>query len=1059
MKNDEIVTRNNHMLENLDNDIETINYFVNKTYLNQLTGHKVIDLPKYIEDEKINTAIRLFKLEKIIYDKNEDFLDKLSNIYSAISNVGASVILIIQSKGVENEIYLGVRNNNINSDVNLAKEVMEKSFQGNFPGSELKILRNKRSENLISEILGENNNSENIISAVTAIPSLKANKEHSFVQGLEKLIDSMRGHVFSAVFISDPISNENLEQIKFGYQDMYSSLKPFASSNLTLSQSEALGISETLTEGVTDSINSSISKTQNYTKTESKNTSKTNSISKGTFKGGNAGVGVGFNIGIGGMYGKNSGTSNSTTNSQTLGNSTTNGKTSTQGKSTSTTTQESKSTTSTKTDGTSHQITLENKYIADLLKQIEKHIDRINECKNFGMWNCSAYFIGEDSQTAKIASSNFKSLISGELSYIENATINTWGGDNENLPKVTKYLKKLHHPIIDVGIDIENKNSTYVTPGAIISGKELPIQLGLPKKSVSGLVVMEMAEFGRSVIPYDIENDETIKLGKIFHMGKEDNVDVELNLNSLTMHTFVTGSTGAGKSNLIYKLLDEIDKKDKTFLVIEPTKGEYKEVFGGRKNVNVFGTNPKFTELLKINPFKFDDEIHVLEHIDRLIEIFSACWPMYAAMPAVFKEAIEMSYKRCYWDLDDSECNLEIKQFPTFYDLLYSLEEVIKNSAYSDEVKSNYIGALCTRVRSMTNGLLGKIFTNNDIEDSVLFDQNTIIDLSRVGSTETKALIMGILFIKLQEYRMINKTESNSKLKHITVMEEAHNLLRKVSVAQTEESSNLQGKSVEMISNSIAEMRTYGEGFIIADQAPNLLDDSVIRNTNTKIIFRLPDQDDRQNVGKSAVLNEDQINEIPKLKTGVGVIYQNNWMQAVLCKISKFTDRNPLNYTSKSKNNRTLMGDLIKILLKGRIQNKDEINISPKNINNVKSYILKEDILKYKTNLIINEIERYRVKGYINLWNQDKFDELCEIIDLLIGRKFVIREEDLNELDEFNHSIIEKIRKYADLNQNIKLEKSLIQCMLSKRAKEGQLNKEVYFRWIQENRFKKEVIK
>jgi len=98
---------------------------------------------------------------------------------------------------------------------------------------------------------------------------------------------------------------------------------------------------------------------------------------------------------------------------------------------------------------------------------------------------------------------------------------------------------------------------------------------------------------------------------------------------------------------------------------------------------------------------------------------------------------------------------------------------------------------------------------------------------------------MGILFMKLNEYRIANKLQSNSNLKHVTILEEAHNLLKRTSSEQSADSSNLAGKSVEMISNAIAEMRTYGEGFIIADQAPGLLDMSVIRNTNTKICLRL----------------------------------------------------------------------------------------------------------------------------------------------------------------------------------------------------------------------------
>ena len=125
----------------------------------------------------------------------------------------------------------------------------------------------------------------------------------------------------------------------------------------------------------------------------------------------------------------------------------------------------------------------------------------------------------------------------------------------------------------------------------------------------------------------------------------------------------------------------------------------------------------------------------------------------------------------------------------------------------------------------------------------------------------------------------------NADLNHVTILEEAHNLLKRTSMEQSSESSNLLGKSVEMLSNAIAEVRTYGEGFIIADQAPGLLDMSVIRNTNTKIIMRLPDAEDRNLVGKSANLSEDQIKELAKIPTGVAAVYQNNWLEPVLCTI------------------------------------------------------------------------------------------------------------------------------------------------------------------------------
>ena len=266
---------------------------------------------------------------------------------------------------------------------------------------------------------------------------------------------------------------------------------------------------------------------------------------------------------------------------------------------------------------------------------------------------------------------------------------------------------------------------------------------------------------------------------------------------------------------------------------------------------------------------------------------------MYAAMPAIFKESIEKAYEVCGWDLGNSiYIPNKHSKYPTFRDLVKILPEIINNSSYSSESKGDYIGALVTRVRSMTTGISGQIFCDdNDIDDSVLFDENTIVDLSRVGSMETKSLIMGIIVMKLNEYRMATTAGENISLKHVTVLEEAHNLLKRTSTEQSQEGSNLMGKSVEMISNSIAEMRTYGEGFIIIDQSPTAVDISAIKNTNTKIVMRLPEKGDCEAIGMAMALNEEQVNELSKLGKGKAVILQNDWLEAVLTSIYFWGDK------------------------------------------------------------------------------------------------------------------------------------------------------------------------
>lgn len=541
-----------------------------------------------------------------------------------------------------------------------------------------------------------------------------------------------------------------------------------------------------------------------------------------------------------------------------------------------------------------------NHNIQHALTVLDEQMKRFEKGTALGMWDFAAYVLSEDQNIANNVAHTYLALTQGEESYMSKSSVNLWRGDmgerSGDTEEIVNYIRDLRHPIFGLNPNLLEKDATFyvypsvITPTVPLSGQELAYSLNFPQKSVPGLPILECTEFGRNIVSYDLEEnkEQKIRLGNIFHMNREETVPVELNQDSLSSHVFITGSTGSGKSNTIYQLLAEAKENQIKFLVVEPAKGEYKHIFGKDEDIAVYGTNPQLTPLLKLNPFSFTKETHILEHLDRLIEIFNVCWPMYAAMPAVLKKAVEKSYIDCGWDLMKS-VNEFGAIYPTFADVAENIKEIIDSSEYDNENKGAYKGSLLTRIESLTNGINGLIFSQEELSNQQLFDSNVIVDLSRVGSSETKSLIMGILVLKLQEYRM-SHADMNSSLRHLTVLEEAHNLLKRTSTEQVSESSNLIGKSVEMLANSIAEMRTYGEGFIIADQAPGLLDLSVIRNTNTKIIMRLPDWSDRELVGKSANLNDDQILELARLPKGVAAVYQNEWIQPVLCKVDKFDD-------------------------------------------------------------------------------------------------------------------------------------------------------------------------
>lgn len=915
--------KNPLILDDLYAAFEAADSIVLKKYITKLSAAPCIELSEDLKTIQIGDNVSLYKIAKVIFDKNENTQDKLTTVYSTVfslQNYGLAMLINGHKDSVD--LYVGVVTRNmlahlnddgtlnrlstLDKDLSDSGKVLRNAFVGNFPGTELKpVNKVTDTEKRIigrADIIKNSFKNAKYISAVSSIPAIRnsnESKNQEFVQGLEKLIETMKGKEYSALILADAMSNDKVETMCAEYEDIYSQLAPFKTSTQTINAQNTTTDTEGIVKGVTNTTNETIAKSL----THGTSKAKTHTDTVGGSVGGSIGGSVGASVegGLPFLRGSANMSVNASINasinySHAYGRTKTESESKTDTKSSGTakslTEQNSVSKSLATTSGESIQLSYENRAVKTLLDRIDEQIKRMRSCEDFGMFDTCAYFAAKDYDVVIAAASVFKSITRGENSSIESSAVNVWK-EAEDVGYIKDYLMRFYHPEFLTVIDENHHYSTTAT--MLVSGKELSYQMALPKKSVAGVPVVECAEFGREVTTLS-GHSGNLPLGKIYHMHKQEEGIVKLDANSLTAHTFITGSTGSGKSTTIYKLLDELTNMtvgdtDETvkFMVIEPAKGEYKNALAKNKQfgIKVYGTNPNITALLRINPFKFpSDKIHIYEHLDKLTEIFNVCWPMYAAMPAVLKAAMENAYRSAGWNLVKSE-NPHGAIFPSFVDVSLEVERYINKSEYSEENKSNYKGSLLTRLESLTNGINRLIFTADDIEDSTLFDENVIIDLSRVGSTETKALIMGILILKLQEHRIACLDEPNSDLRHVTVLEEAHNLLKRTNTEQSFETANLLGKSVEMLANSIAEMRTYGEGFIIADQSPGLLDMSVIRNTNTKIIMRLPDFSDRELVGKAAGLNDDQIIELAKLPRGVAAVYQNDWISPVLCSIEK----------------------------------------------------------------------------------------------------------------------------------------------------------------------------
>lgn len=892
------------------NNLGKIAYTLDKAYISNLS-RDYMPIPYSTGDAAFNKAnpidyvsnIRALRVERWVFDKNEKPGDCFKNVLSLFADGDHTLAMIVIRNTNSSEVYFVVKNDGEGRNEDSASNIvlLNDSLLGNFPGTKTEILDTGCLENMFGF---------NFAESIAVLSNTPSEFSADYVtQGIEKLLNGMvpksDEDKYAVVFLAESLSQEAIREILDGYEDIATAIHPFSAYQFQI------GKNETETEGEMQSATDTRGISDAVTKTHSVNVG----VNAGKHKGVSAGLNLGplkvgansgKSVGVSGGYGYSWGTT------KTISNSTS------------------------KTNGTSSSLSLgksestnysyKSYMVSNLIDRLTKTVERINASKATGLWKFATYVMAKDAITSKNIANYVRAISQGKDSYLEPPFVQSWskkettdenGGDE--FDNVLQYITHFTHPVF-VTSDTEGHNAMAVTPTSYVSTDEVSHVIAFPRHSVSGLPVIECARFGRE--PHALTNIQcNVKLGNAYYMfEKDENKQISISKNNLTAHAFITGSTGAGKSNTIYHLLRQLCPENSTdthFLVIEPAKGEYKNVLGNRKDVSVYGTNPRLSDLLRINPFSFPPEIHIYEHMDRLIEIFNVCWPMYAAMPAVLKDAVEQAYKNAGWDLRTSINKYNPNLFPSFADVLSEIENVMNASQYSADSKGDYKGALCTRLKSLTNGINSLIFCADELNSEKLFDENVIIDLSRVASTETKSLIMGLLVMKLQEHRMA-PAKMNNNLKHITVLEEAHNILKRTSTEQSSESSNMVGKSVEMLTNAIAEMRTYGEGFVIADQAPGLLDEAVIRNTNTKIILRLPEYSDRELVGKSIGLTDVQIDELARLEKGVAAIYQNDWMEAVLCKIEEYpVDKNTqYNFSGKIVTPNTVKDSLISRYLK-----------------------------------------------------------------------------------------------------------------------------------------------
>jgi len=427
----------------------------------------------------------------------------------------------------------------------------------------------------------------------------------------------------------------------------------------------------------------------------------------------------------------------------------------------------------------------------------------------------------------------------------------------------------------------------------------------VPAREVPGLRMVARPQFDltpETVVPGAAGADGgTVRLGQVLDWNRIPCGDLAVPASSLNRHVFVCGATGSGKSQTVRNLLEQATGAGVPWLVIEPAKAEYRLMAARLPGAQVIRIRPGDLDQppAGISPLEpaagpAGTRFPLQVHADLLRALFLAAFAADEPFPQVLSAALTRCYEQAGWDLVTGEpATPGVRSaYPGLEDLQSAAMDVVDAIGYGREVADNVRGFVTVRIGSLRLGTAGRFLDGgHPLDFARLLDSNVVFEIEDAGDDHDKAFLMGAVLIRLTEHlRLRQRAEGPAApgLRHLTVIEEAHRLLRQPPPGA---GNGPAAHAVEMFADLLAEVRAYGEGLVIAEQIPSKLIPDVIKNTAVKVAHRLPAQDDRAAVGATMNLGPAQSEYLVTLPPGEAAVFTDGMDNPLLARMPDGTHR------------------------------------------------------------------------------------------------------------------------------------------------------------------------
>ena len=354
---------------------------------------------------------------------------------------------------------------------------------------------------------------------------------------------------------------------------------------------------------------------------------------------------------------------------------------------------------------------------------------------------------------------------------------------------------------------------------------------------------------------FDVKNP--VKLGTLVNQS-----DVEVNVEAnpiLSRHLAILAMTGAGKSNTVSVLIDQLLGYSIPIFVFD-MHGEYvgAEFPNGDVNVIKPKINPKYMEFYEIK---------------KLMNIPSNA----VIQERHFREAFNHANEQLSKGTEET-----IDFFFFMYNYLHSKSGI-------DDEESKIDKTIVDVMNKINDAKLkySKLFYQNapNIISTIESGKVNVLDLSQVDEYVASVLVSHILRNSLQRSKDAAHTGNKEDLMKNSVffiLEEAHILAPK----------KRDSDSKRWIQRVAREGRKFGLGLCLVSQSPKTVDHDALSQMNNMIILRLVEPEDQRHVqSASESLSQDLVNQLPSLNVGEAIVLGLMSKVPTLVKIDEFKGR------------------------------------------------------------------------------------------------------------------------------------------------------------------------